>query len=362
MKIFAARTIILGMVVFAFGTGVSLGKDDASAVPNSKLNEIIKLAQQEGELNILQTSFGNPQMWKKVQTAVNAKYRINVQLNGRPGPSGAVLTPRLIEEVRAGRKPSTDISLNPPIQQMALDNAGALVLVNWRELDPSIPLAGVTKSGTGLIVGGSLITAVYNTNLIPQASAPKTLNDLRDPRYKGLIATAPNPGAWPPIAVVQGVNEVESFLKEIAGNGNLKGFIPTVGQQRIASGEFGILLFIDSKARVDSLIAQGAPLATTSLGMNAAFTYAINVIKGTPSPNPAKLVGLFFASREGQALLSEYTSYDSAYLPGSGTYEALQAARKRGEKVVIENEALVAENPQIYLEFSKAYARLIGAQ
>ena len=222
MKIFAAaRTIVLGMVVFAFGTGVSLGKDDAGAVPNAKLNEIIKLAQQERELNILQSSFGDPQMWKKIQTAVNAKYRINVQLTGRPGLSAGAGVPLLIDEVRVGRKPSSDITLNPPIQQMALDNAGALVLVNWRELDPSIPLVGVTKSGTGLIVGGSLITAVYNTNLIPRASAPKTLNDLRDPRYKGLIATAPYTGAWPFIAVLQGVNQTESFLKEIAGNGNL---------------------------------------------------------------------------------------------------------------------------------------------
>jgi ABC-type Fe3+ transport system substrate-binding protein len=96
--------------------------------------------------------------------------------------------------------------------------------------------------------------------------------------------------------------------------------------------------------------------------MNAAFTYAINIIKGTPSPNLAKLVGLFLASREGQAILSEYISYDSAYIPGSSTYEALQAAQKRGEKVLIESEALIAENPQIYQEFSKGYSRLMGAR
>lgn len=362
MKMSAMSRSIVAVAAFALGANIGLGNNEARAAPNAKLDEIVKLAQQEGELNVLQLAFGASQMWSKIQAAINAKYRINVVLNGRPGPSSSVLTPRLIEEVRAGRNPSSDITLNPPIQQMALDGAEVLVPGNWRELDPSIPAAGVTNKGSGLIVAGSLITAVYNTNLIPKASAPKVLNDLRDPRYKGLLATAPNPGAWPPVAAWLGVNEVESFLKEIAGNGNLKGLILITDQQRIASGEFGMLLFTDSKARVDTLIAQGAPLATTSLGMNLAFTYAVNIIKGTRSPNLAKLVGIFLASREGQAILSEYMSYDSAYIAGSSTYEALAAAQKRGERILIENEALVAENPQIYQEFSKGYSRLVGAR
>ncbi len=362
MRTSANNILATSLAAFAFVTGGCFGKNDASAAPNSSLNEVIQLAQKEGELNILQSGFGDPQMWNKIQAAINAKYRINIRLIGRPGPSSSSLTPRLIEEVRAGRKPSSDIVLSPPIQQMALDKNEAATPVNWRELDPSIPLAAATKSGTGLMVGGSLITAVYNTNLVSRASAPKTLSDLRDRRYKGLIATSPYAGAWPPLAAALGLNEVESFLKEIASNGNLKGFIPLTDQQRIASGEFGILLFADSRARSDALIAQGAPLETTTLGVNAAFTFAVNIIKGSSSPNLAKLVGLFLASREGQAILSEYMNYESAYLPGSSTYEALHAAQKRGEKIVIENEELVAENPQIYLEFSKNYSRLVGTR
>jgi iron(III) transport system substrate-binding protein len=359
VKFFWIGRFALAVAACGFGLGVY---DRAKAAPESNLKEIVALAQKEGELNILQSNFGVPQMWSEVQAAINAKYRINVRLNGRPGPSSASLAPRLIEEVRAGRKPSSDITLNPPTQQMALDGAGALLSVNWRELDPSIPADAVTKGGTGLIVGGSLITALYNTNLIPPASAPKTLNDLRDPKYKGMIATSPYVAAWQPVAVLQGVNEVESFLKEIVSNGNLKGFIPITDQQRIASGEFGILLFTDSKARADATITQGAPLATTTLGMNMAFTYSVNIIKTTPSPNLAKLVGLFFTSHQGQAILSEYTSYDSAYIPGSSTYEALQAAEKRGEKVVIENEEAVAEHSHVFLDFSKNYTRLVGAR
>ncbi len=359
MEISVSKKFGLGLAIFAFAAGVSIEADRATA---AAIDDLVKGAQQEGELNILQASFGDPQMWRKLQAAINAKYRINVQLNGRPGLSSSSLTPRLIEEVRAGRKPSSDMTLNPPIQQTALDNAGAALQVNWRELDPSIPAGAVTKSGSGLIVGGSLISAVYNTDLIPRASAPKTLADLRAPRYKGLIATSPYAGAWPPVAVLLGSPAVESFLKDIAANGNLKGFIPLTDHQRIGSGEFGILLFVDSKARTESMIAQGAPLETTTLGMNLAFTYAVNVIKGTASPNLAKLVSLFFATREGQTILSEFTSYDSAYLPGSSTYEALQAAGKRGEKVVIENEAVVNENLQIYVDFSKNYARLVGAR
>lgn len=348
----------LTVALFALSKNPSLAKHDT----NANLAAAIRLAQKEGELNILQSSFGDPQMWGKIQTAVNAKYHLDVRLNGRPGPSSASLAPRLIDEVRAGRKPSSDITLNPPIQQTELDNAQALLRVNWREIDPSIPAAAVTKSGMGLIVGGSIITAVFNSNLIPRASAPKILDDLRDPRYKGLIATAPYPGAWLPVAVARGLNRVESFLKEIAANGNLKGFVPITDTQSVASGQFGMLLFTDSKARTDRLIAQGAPLVTDSLGVNGAVTYAVNIVKGTPSPNLATLVGLFFASSAGQAILSEFTSYDSPYIPGSATYEALQFARKRGQKVVIETDALVAENPQVYQQFAKDYAHLVGAR
>lgn len=360
MRRSAFAASVIATAAFAAGSVRSLA--DERAVANAKLNAVIALARKEVELDVLQATFGDPQLWSKVQSAVNAKYHIEARLTGRPGPSSASLAPRLIEEVRAGRKPSSDITLNPPIQQMLLDNAQALIRVNWRDLDPSIPPDAVTKSGTGLIVGGSLITAVYNTNLIPRASAPRVLDDLRDPRYKGLLATAPYAGAWPPVAVARGLDRIESFLKEIAANGNLKGFVPITDQQSIASGQFGMLLFTDSKVRTDRMIAQGAPLATTPLGINAAFTYAINIIKGTPSPNLAMLVGLFFASRDGQALLSEYTSYDSPYIPGSATFEALQFAHKRGQQIVIETDVLVAQNPKIYQDFGKDYAHFVGAR
>jgi ABC-type Fe3+ transport system substrate-binding protein len=335
----------------------------AASAANGRLDGIIKLAQREGELNVLQSTFGDPQMWSKIQSAINARYHIDVRLNGRPGPSSASLAPRLIDEVRAGRKPSSDLTLNPPIQQTELDRAQVLVRVNWRDLDPSLPAAALTKSGTGLIVGASLIAAVYNTNVIPRASAPKILDDLRDPRYKGLIATAPYPGAWLPVAVARGLNRVESFLREIAENGNLKGFIPITDSESIASGQFGMLLFTDSKVRTDRLIAQGAPLATSSLGINGAVTYAIiNIVKGTPSPNLAQLVGLFFSTREGQQLLSETTSYDSPYIPGGAAYKALAFARRRNQQVVIETDALVSANPQVYQQFAKDYAHLVGAR
>ena len=100
----------LTVAVFALGKNPSLAKHDT----NANLAAAIRLAQKEGELNILQSSFGDPQMWGKIQTAVNAKYHLDVRLNGRPGPSSASLAPRLIDEVRAGRKPSSDITLNPP--------------------------------------------------------------------------------------------------------------------------------------------------------------------------------------------------------------------------------------------------------
>jgi ABC-type Fe3+ transport system substrate-binding protein len=184
---------------------------------------------------------------------------------------------------------------------------------------------------------------------------------LRNPRYKGLLATTTYGGAWLPIAVDVGVNEVTSLLREIGANGNLKGFIPMTDVQSVASGQFGILLFTNSYATARNTLGANAPVATTALGVYTGTTLSLNIVKGTPSPNLAKLVGLFLATREGQDMLLQYTGYDSPFIPGSSSYEALGAARKRGRKIVIETDALIADNPQVYGPFAKQYAQLVGA-
>lgn len=358
MKRSTLAKLALALPVAALGTIPVPARADG----NPQLSEVIKLAQKEGELNVLQSTFGDPQMWSTLQAGVNGKYHIDIRLIGRPGPSSATLAPRLAEEVSAGRKPSSDIILNPPIQQLELNQARVPMPVNWHELDPSIPTAVISKSGSGLVVGGTVFMAVYNANLIPPGSVPRTLDELRNPRFKGLIATTAYGGAWLPIAVARGVGEVTSFLKEIGANGNLKGFIPMTDVQSIASGQFGILLFTDSYVRSKKMIAASAPIVTTSLGVTTGVALSLNIVKGTPSPNLAKLVGLYLASREGQAVLVEHTGYDSPFIPGSTSYTTFETARKRGQKVVIETDALVVDNPQVYGQFAKDYTHLIGAR
>lgn len=335
----------------------------AAQAPKTPMEELIEAAKAEKQLTMLQGgTYGNTELWEELEAAMNAKYGITVDLQGTAGgPNMSQVTSRLRQEHKEGRTPaSTDIMIASGRNQLALAKAGALMEVDWRKYMPDLKDAEIATNRSGLLAGVGLIVAAYNTNVIKPGDVPKSLEDVTDPKFKGLIAATTYGSGWPQITLNLGAKKVEKVLETIAKNGNLAGNI-NGNLERIASGEFGIYLFQGNLVGVEKYKERGAPMDWTDLGgeINAAFLTYVSVPKASRSPNLALLTSLFLLTPEGQKIFFKHTDRDS-HIRGTGM-KKFMAERKAGDKpLLLETPDVIKDNPEIYSTQNKKYRKLLN--
>ena len=324
---------------------------------------LVKAAAAEKELTMLQGgTYGNTELWEELEGAMNARYGIEVDLQGTAGgPNMSQVTSRLLQEHKQGRSPaSTDIMVASGRNQLRLASAGALKKLDWRKYLPDLKDEEIATDGTGLLTGMGLIVVAYNTNVIKPQDVPKSLEDVTDPKFKGLIAATTYGSGWPQITLNLGAEKVEKVLSTIAANGNLAGNI-NGDLQRVASGEFGMYLFQGNLVEVENLKAKGAPMGWTDLGgeINAAFLTYVSVPKASRSPNLAQLTALFLMTPEGQAIFFKHTDRDSHYR-GTAMKKYLAQRKATGKPLLLETAEVIKNNPQVYKTQNRKYRKLLN--
>ena len=330
---------------------------------NPALAKVIEAAQAEKELTMLQGGrYGDTEFWDEVEAAMNAKYGIKVDLQGTAGgPNMSQVTSRLRQEHKQGRSPaSTDIMIASGRNQLKLASAGALMEVDWRKYIPDLRDDEIATDGSGVLVGIGVIVAAYNTNLIKPKDVPKSLEDITDPKFKGLIAATTYASGWPQITLNLGAEKVEKVLSTIAANGNLAGNI-NGDLQRVASGEFGLYLFQGNLVEVEIYKAKGAPMDWTDLGgeINAAFLAYLSVPKASRSPNLALLASVFLMTPEGQEIFFKHTERDSHYR-GTAMKKYLAKRKAAGKPIMLETADIIKNNPQVYGKQNAKYRKLLN--
>ena len=365
----AAKVHTGGLSRGLLAAGALLGAFLLSAAPataqasKKALAGLIEAAKAEKQLTMLQGgTYGNTELWEELEAAMNAKYGIKVDLQGTAGgPNMSQVTSRLLQEHKQGRSPaSTDIMVASGRNQLKLAGAGALMEVDWRKYLPDLDDQEIATGGTGLLAGVGLIVAAYNTDVIKPKDVPRSLEDVTDPKFKGLIAATTYGSGWPQITLNLGAEKVHKVLQTIATNGNLAGNI-NGDLQRVASGEFGMYLFQGNLVEVENLKAKGAPMDWTDLGgeINAAFLTYVSVPKASRSPNLAQLASLFLMTPEGQAIFFKHTDRDSHYR-GTAMKKYLAKRKATGKPLLLETADVIKNNPQVYRTQNAKYRKLLN--
>jgi ABC-type Fe3+ transport system substrate-binding protein len=162
----------------------------------------------------------------------------------------------------------------------------------------------------------------YNTRAVPAAEAPKSFEDLLNPKWKGAIAWRADSeiGALLFIASVMramGKEAGEAYLKKLSAQrivnyaGSARALVDRVG-----AGEYKIALEIYAHHPLISK-AKGAPLDTQMLDPTTSSISTIQLVKGAPHPYAAMLMIDFMLSKEGQETLraAQYLSPNPAVAP-----------------------------------------------
>ena len=152
----------------------------------------------------------------------------------------------------------------------------------------------------------NIILAAYNTNLIKKNDAPKTYEDLLDPRFKGKLGIEAEDEDWL-ATIVSGMGEekgLKLFRDIVARNGMSVRKGHTLLVNLVASGEVPLALTAYSyKAR--QLKAGGAPLDILGLQPSVARVNGVGVAPKAPHPHAAVLFYDFLLGVEGQKVLMD---------------------------------------------------------
>ena len=232
---------------------------------------------------------------------------------------------KLIQEARAGG-PQADVAdgieTQPPLARAGLIEpyVSAHAAKYPRELqDPD---------GMWIATNLYFLTPGYNTNLITPADAPKSLDDLLDPRLRGRMAWSTARGAG-------GTTFVGAVLLHLGEEKGLA-WLKRLQAQQVVNTDITARAILDQVITGEYLIGlstfnhhavlskqKGAPVDWIKMDPIAAPLQVTSIVKGARHPNAGRLLLDFIASEEGQKVLS-----DSDYLPAMPSIPAKTPALK----------------------------------
>jgi iron(III) transport system substrate-binding protein len=249
------------------------------------------------------------QQGQKIVEAFEKQYGIKVEMF-RSG--GSAILRRFQQEMDAGRVAVDVLTHSEPAAANALGKKGFFVAFKPKNFD-KVPAAA--KDANGLFVGQRLnmMTHYLRSDKVTAADEPKTWNDFADPKYKGkLVITDPSFTALQ-VSVVGMMSKERGwgFYEKLRTNDTMV----VQGNQQVADaikrGERVIAVgALDSYAA--DLKREGHPVKTL-YPSDGVFVIPspTSVVKGSPSPNAAKLFAEFMIGDAAQKIFPTDGGYSS---------------------------------------------------
>ena len=291
----------LALVVLLCGAGVA----SADGIDPT----LITAAQKEGRV-VWYTTQIIDQVVRPAAAAFEKKYGIKVDYV-RTDSNGVVL--RILNEAKAGKVQADVFDGTAGVAPLRARN----LVMQWvppsaRRFSPQY----IDPDGYWASTNIYVLTPGYNTSLVSAADAPKSFQDLLDPKWKDQLTWNVNPttsGAAGFIGVVlaaMGENDGRAYLKRLAQQ-NILGVQGSARQvlDQVIAGESEVALNIFNNHAVISA-GKGAPVKWIAMQPAEAVLSVISVTRDAVHPNAGKLLTEFLVSPEGQRIFR-----DANYIP-----------------------------------------------
>jgi iron(III) transport system substrate-binding protein len=270
----------------------------AGSLPNvraASTNAILDAAKREGEIvfyasmNLAEANIMIAEFEKRYPS-------IKVKLN-RAG-SEKLLT-RVLAEARAKRV-AADVIQTVEFSMHILKRSGVLA----RHISPSDSLYPKNFKDEGFwttVYYNPYVTA-YNTRLVASRMAPKTYDDLLDPKWKGKMMMEGTKADWfAGMLQIMGQERGLQYMRQLAKQEPMLREGHELLAQLVAAGEGFFDINIPASS-VDRVKEKGAPIDWVALGEAPAIMVGIGLASQAAHVNAAKLFIDFALSREGQRL------------------------------------------------------------
>jgi ABC-type Fe3+ transport system substrate-binding protein len=220
---------------------------------------------------------------------------------------------KLSAEARA-RNVVADVAEGTGVGELAV--SAGLTQPYYSPMVEALPERYRDPRGNWTITRISYFSAAYNTRLVPSDQAPKTYDDLLDPRWRGKLAWRVGTASGTPlfittIRLARGEKQAAAYFRRLAaqkvinfGSGSARTLV-----DRVIAGEFPIALNIFAHHPLISR-AKGAPVDSKLMDPVPSVASTMIIPKNVRHPYAALLLADFLLSKPAQQILA-----DADYFP-----------------------------------------------
>jgi len=342
-------------------TAHSLAAQPSRTVHSPEVMRLLAAAKEKGEreLDIIwaEQSFGGSKGAKLFEETFNRFYGTDIRVNFTPGPSMPDVAGKVTQELAAGQKSSTDLLLGTETHFGSLMNREVLESYDYTKLSPRVTKGVVVPIGVEIATFVSGVT--YNPNFLPRAEAPKKLEDVLNPKWKGKIVSTPYAAQFDRISLLPhwGPERMKAFLAKFSNQ--IGGLMRCGESSRIVTGEFIMMVMDCGSYYVRLERARGAPLEhiIPEDGTTISFFYW-GVPRNAVHPNLAKLFINMAMSEEGQKAVYKAYETDHYALPGSQSAAELSALKAKGIEPLRVDAQFVSKHPELR-QLSEEFAKIL---
>jgi iron(III) transport system substrate-binding protein len=204
---------------------------------------------------------------------------------------------------------------------MPLVERDLVAKVDWTGLGAA---PKTTPSPYAITCTAVVYVIVYNTDLVKEADAPKTWDDLLNPRWNGKLGGWVRAEGQGALSAAWGEDKVTAFIKKMNANHPVLEKSTFTLAQQVAAGELLVALGIYHTAQPP--LRRGAPIKV-EITDPAAVDMLYDIVPArAKNPSGGELVALWLASPEGAKAYEDATDRGNPLIEGTKT-EALLRGR-----------------------------------
>lgn len=313
------------------------------------IDDLIAAAKKEGSVEFFAAGTLGAEGAQKLGEAFNKKYALSLKTIYHPSSGMARDIAKTISLAAAGLPAEWDVMMATDAHHASLwlkkaqqrfDYAKLGVNPRWIQYD----------SSTVILAHGFALPA-YNRKFLSDAEAPKSWDDLLDPKWKGgKLGITDAVHHLARLATAWGEEKTTKYVKALAEQQAIIGQ-PGHMFSRLQIGEIKVA-FTLGEGYIHSAKLAGAPVvhAETVEPVIAPATNA-GVIKNARHPNAGYLFTVFLTSPEAQKIWQHYRGESSAFVSGTPAHEY---AQKR--KMVY----MTQERAELINRLTTEYGKMLG--
>lgn len=291
----------------------------ASAAP---LDDLIAAAKKEGTVNFYGPSTLKNEGAQLLAQAFNKKYAANISVKYVPSGSMTRDVGKVATQAATGAPPEWDVMVATDAHHASLWLRKLQKSFDYKSLGVDEKL--IDHDGGAISFAHQYIVPAYNSSLLAAKDAPKSWEDLLQPKWKGKVGVTTATHHLGRLAVGPwGEEKTTAYVKSLAQQNPVLGELgPTY--TRLQLGEIVVALSL-TDSYINVARQSGAPIAeAVEVQPVVAPSYHVGVLKGAQFPHAAHLFAVFMTMPEAQQVWEKTVAVSSALIPGTTYYQKAQ--------------------------------------